>query len=195
MTHSRSSYGLPREVLKWIQSLDLAYSVKSPKRAFSNGFLVAEIFSRYDRSIPMHSYDNGASSKVRLDNWKQITKHFRKHEIPYDEELVQRIMYGSDEEDVIEFLKSIYTILTRRKVAPPPKMKALPRVPPFAKKTANLKLRQVDERNLQLGKHDTTERTEDLKATLEQHNQDTRQERNEIGNARYFEESKVAPES
>lgn len=47
-----------------------------PRSDFSNGFLVAEIFSRYYPSeLAMHSYDNSASNAARkLDNWSLLSK-------------------------------------------------------------------------------------------------------------------------
>ena len=62
-----------RDVLRWLQSLDLAYSVRSVRRDFANGFLVAEILSRY-YSVPLHAFDNGSTLAVKKDNWDQVRR-------------------------------------------------------------------------------------------------------------------------
>jgi len=113
---AKSLTSLPREVLKWIQSLDLSYSVRNAKRDFANGFLVAEIFSRYHpQDISMHCFDNGLKAATKNDNWEQLFRFFRKHNYP-----ISRIDFDPVMENqpgaAVALLIKVYTLLTNRTV-------------------------------------------------------------------------------
>eukprot|EP00762_Andalucia_godoyi_P002821 ANDGO_04399.mRNA.1 hypothetical protein GUITHDRAFT_163395 len=130
--------GLPREILKWLQSLDLSYSVKNVKRDFSNGFLVAEIFSRYFPSdVQMHSFDNGIALKKRLDNWTLLYKFFRKRGIDIDWTECESVVH-SKPDAAVPFIAHVYSILTNKQIQiKPPSFEAEVDVPAFALPTAS----------------------------------------------------------
>jgi len=150
-TSSSSSSGgnLPRDVLRWIQSLDLAYSVKNIRRDFSNGFLVAEIFSRYyAKDISMHSFDNGTAEKVKKDNWIQLIKIFRKiglHDL-IDEQQAHHIAC-LEESAATDFLSKIYQILTGRTLQTIVKKPTVGKEPGYAKDISLTKVRKAMQRS------------------------------------------------
>ncbi len=64
---------LPREIIKWLDQLDLAYAVRNVKRDINNGFIVAEILSRYyPTEVNIYSYYNDNNKEKKKDNWNRI---------------------------------------------------------------------------------------------------------------------------
>ena len=117
---------LPREVIKWIQSLDLTYSVKNIKKDFNNGFLVAQILSRYYpvtnnqaanfKAMQMHTISNELSMKARRDNWTQINKFLIKINEVNTRIDVMETFIKNENGEILLFIISLYQELTKRHI-------------------------------------------------------------------------------
>jgi hypothetical protein len=113
---------LPREVLKWMQGLDLSYSVKDYRKDMSNGFLIAEIISRYEPGkIPMHAFENTQNASRRDNNWTQLQLFFKKYtirDIKIGAEEYSMIMQQKDikAEQLYQFICRLFTICTKRTI-------------------------------------------------------------------------------
>lgn len=129
LTHKRT---LPREVLKWMQGLDLSYSVKDYRKDMSNGFLIAEIISRYEPGrIPMHAFENTQNNARRDNNWSQLQLFFKKHsirDIQITQEEYSNIMNQKDQksEQLYQFVCRLYSICTKRNLTENPPILDLP---------------------------------------------------------------------
>lgn len=69
------SSSLPREVLQWLDQLDLSYAVRNPRMDLSTGFIVAEILCRrYPNELSILTFYNAHRKDRKIDNWQQIQK-------------------------------------------------------------------------------------------------------------------------
>ncbi|XP_026213850.1 spermatogenesis-associated protein 4 [Anabas testudineus] len=108
--------GLPREIHKWLQSLDLSFYPKTVRRDFSNGYLVAEMFSHYyPQDFPKQLYDKGTSLTAKQKNWSRIERSLQKQNRHLTKEVVDGTIHckpGAAELLVHE----VYTILTNQSI-------------------------------------------------------------------------------
>ena len=140
---------MQREIIKWIQSLDLSLPLKHPRRDLSNGFLVAEIISRYDTDVSMHSFDNGCSTKKKFDNWQLIRKILERRKCKsVTEDLIEDTLQARPDAGRI-LLENLYTHLTKKElkapVIPLPGEAPDAAQPSYARKTAVAAIRAVND--------------------------------------------------
>ncbi|XP_074085036.1 spermatogenesis-associated protein 4 [Macrotis lagotis] len=107
---------LPPAVLRWLQSLTLTFFPKNIHRDFSNGFLIAEIFSiYYPLDLKLITFENGNSIKSKLANWGQLETFFSKKHLKIAKELIHGTLHCKP--GVAEILiQEIYTLLTKREI-------------------------------------------------------------------------------
>ncbi|XP_027693432.1 spermatogenesis-associated protein 4 [Vombatus ursinus] len=107
---------LPRAVLRWLQSMDLTFYPKNINRDFSNGFLLAEIFSfYYPLDLKLVSFENGNSIKSKLANWAQLEKFFSKKHLKISKELIHGTLHCKPGVPEI-LIQDVYTLLTKREI-------------------------------------------------------------------------------
>ncbi|OQR80750.1 hypothetical protein THRCLA_11937, partial [Thraustotheca clavata] len=145
MASTGANNKLNRELLRWLQSLDLAYSLKNIKRDFSNGFLIAEILSRYyDKDISMHSFDNGIGLKVKKDNWDQLLKFMAKladFEPLGGKQEADAVMH-CENGAAVAYLGKLYQCLTKRELQQIHPRPIEEDIPPYAKPTGSALIRE-----------------------------------------------------
>ena len=85
-------------------------------RDLLNGFLIAEIFSRYYAGkIYMHSLDNSQNQAKRLNNWAILGQFFLKNELPFQPKDYDRIVKDNDFSQLVEFISKVYCHLAQKK--------------------------------------------------------------------------------
>ncbi|XP_053311275.1 spermatogenesis-associated protein 4 [Spea bombifrons] len=108
--------GVPRDVLRWLQSLDLSSPPKNFRRDLSNGYVIAEIFYWYfSEDIQLPSYSNGTSLATKLGNWSQLEKFFSKRNLNISKELIEGTLHSKPGAAEL-LLQDVYVMLTNRRI-------------------------------------------------------------------------------
>ena len=95
----------------------MTYKIQNPKRDLANGWIYAEILSRYyPEEIEMYQYDNGFKLEKKLNNWEHMQKYFKRKGVPVTKADWDPVMHCAPSA-AYDLLKKFYTILTGREIA------------------------------------------------------------------------------
>ena len=137
---------LPRAVLKWLQRLDLTYSIRDPERDLSNGFIVAEILCRhFPNDISLHSFDTGSSRSVREGNWSLIFRFCSKHAIDIGDLRVQKNILRQHEETLLRLVLKLYAYFEDKPEPVLFRPLSSSSTPSYACPTASLRVKEASE--------------------------------------------------
>ncbi|CUG90891.1 Hypothetical protein, putative [Bodo saltans] len=157
---------LPRELVRWLQTLDLPTTVRLPKRDLCNGYLFAEMCARYWNGVELHSFENKLSKANKDANWKVLRRYFAKNQFNVDEMLIQGVI-NCEDSAAEQFLFQLYTALTKREIQiiPAAHEPEVDSVPVFVKSQYSMQQQH------------TTQRRQDETITAEQEEQRQAEER------------------
>lgn len=110
--------GLPRDVLEWLQGLGLSRPIRHLKRDMSNGYLVAEIFSKvYPYEFQMLKFSSMVNSGSRKANWEKIMRYLGKHHHQLPTKLAEGTANMKDDA-AIQLLITIHAMLHNKHRTP-----------------------------------------------------------------------------
>lgn len=111
---SQAPLSLPRELTQWIQSLNLTYKISNPKRDLANGWVYAEILSRYyPKELEMYQFDNSFKLEKKLNNWEHLNRFLKKKEVVLDKSEYEPVIHCAPNAGY-SLLKKFYAMLTGR---------------------------------------------------------------------------------
>jgi len=151
---------LPRDVVRWLQSLDLSFTIRNPKRDLTNGYIVAEIMARYHpKDVQLSAFENGLRLATKVDNWESLYKLFKKKGIAITKDDIDKVIHCAPGYATM-FIMKLWSLLTKPKV---PMKFAMPQemmppsepLPAYMRETASRRLKDPEIDRVQ----DTVERT------------------------------------
>jgi len=146
---------LPREIVKWLQSLDLSFVLKNPKRDLTNGYLIAEITSRYyPKDINMMNFENGTRLAAKVDNWEQLYKFFKKKGLQILKQDLDPVIHCAPGAALL-FIMKLYQLLTKKVLRAVQPLPPDTEQPAYMRDTASYRLKDHEIARV----HDNVERT------------------------------------